>query len=278
MSKSGEKPIFRAYHQAREDITAQRLSWQSQLQNHRMEKDKLTGEWQQWKNLKEPEPPRSAARENTRSKRAADSGAPLCEFRPGLSEEEKAALESTLQQSGLLDAWVTPSGIGVLGPEEEEIWLEPAPQIMRATLVDYLMPTPPENSGITAEMIDNVLRTVCLGLDASEPGEAVITGQGYFRLGALQGKAPLKARAEFIGRETRHRTRLAEIARLELLIEEEDKNIQACGEQLALLDAAAVRLEEDICCLSVLPTPSARCCCPCDYWNSPLGGQTGITG
>lgn len=54
------------------------------------------------------------------------------------------------------------------------------------------MPTPPENSGLTVEIIDDVLRTVCLARDADLPGEAgkpdeaVITGQGYFRLGELK--------------------------------------------------------------------------------------------
>ncbi|MBF7083794.1 TIGR02680 family protein [Desulfallas sp. Bu1-1] len=248
------RPVMQAYHAAREAITGDRMAWQNKLQQHAEEKDRLTREWQQWKNLREPEPPRSAAREYSRQKRPG-AGAPLyalCEFKPELTEEKKAALESTLQQAGLLDAWVSPEGIGILGPNEEETWLKPAPQLLRATLADYLVPTLPENSGLTVEIIDDVLRTVCLARDAGRPGEAgkpdeaVITGQGYFRLGALCGKAAIKERAEFIGKETRQRTRMAEMARLEGLIEEEEKAIAACREQLDLLKATADRLEEDI--------------------------------
>ncbi|SFG15150.1 TIGR02680 family protein [Desulfotomaculum arcticum] len=248
------EPVTRAYYTAREAITAERLAWQNQMRQHAEEKDRLTREWQQWRDLREPEPPRSPAREYSRHKRPG-AGAPLyalCEFMPELTEEKKAALESTLQQAGLLDAWVSPEGMGVLGADEEETWLKPAPQLLRPTLADYLVPTPPKNSGLTPEIIDDVLRTVCLAGDADMPGwagkpdEAVITGQGYFRLGALCGKAALKERAEFIGKETRQRTRLAEMAKLEALIEEEEKALAACREQLELLDETAKRLEADL--------------------------------
>lgn len=248
------RPVMQAYHAARETITGERLTWQNKLHQHEEVKDGLTREWQQWKELREPEPPRSAAREYSRSKRPA-AGAPLyalCEFKPELTEEKQAALESTLQQAGLLDAWVSPEGIGVLGPGEEEIWLKPAPQLLRATLADYLVPTTPENSGLSVEIIDDLLRTVCLARDNDLPGvdgkldEAVITGQGYFRLGPLCGKAAIKERAEFIGKETRQRTRLAEMVRLEGLIEEEEKAMATCREQLELLNETAAGLEEDI--------------------------------
>ncbi|GBF32862.1 hypothetical protein DCCM_1058 [Desulfocucumis palustris] len=242
------RPVMQAYHAVREAITGERLGWQNKLQQHEGEKERLTREWQQWKELREPEPPRGAAREYSRQRRPGP-GAPLyalCEFKPELSEEQKADLESTLQQAGLLDAWVSPEGIGVLGAGEEESWLKPAPQRHQATLADCLVPTPPENSGLTVEMIDDMLRTVCLAADTDMPGETVIAGQGCFRLGALCGKAALKERAEFIGKETRQRTRLAEMARLEGLIAEEEKAIAACREQLELLNVAAAGLEEDI--------------------------------
>ncbi len=248
------RPVVRACDAAREAITEERLAWQNKWQRHGEEKKRLAGEWQQWKELREPEPPRSAAREQARGKRPG-TGAPLyalCEFKPELTEEKKAALESTLQQAGLLDAWVAPEGIGMLGPGEEEIWLKPAPQFLRATLADYLAPTPPENSGLTVEIIDDILRTVCLAGDADLPDaddqtdEAMITGQGYFRLGPLCGKAAIKERAEFIGKETRQRTRLAEMARLEGLIAEEEQAMAACREQMDRLKTIAGQLEEDL--------------------------------
>ncbi|MHB8155789.1 MAG: TIGR02680 family protein [Desulfocucumaceae bacterium] len=241
-------PIMRAHQEAVNSITGERLKWQSLLERREGERDRLVEEWRQWKNMREPEPPRSAAREISRARRG-EGGAPLyalCEFRQGLSEEEKAALESVLQQSGLLDAWVTPGGMGLLGLDDEEIWLDPSPQILRPTLADYLVPTLPKSSNITVEMIDGLLRTVCMGTDAGESGEAVLTGQGYFRLGALRGKGVLKEKAEYIGKETRHRTRLAEMARLESLIDQEEKSMAECREQIDSLDSAAASLDEDL--------------------------------
>ncbi|MCL2338312.1 MAG: TIGR02680 family protein [Firmicutes bacterium] len=252
--ESVRRPVVQAYEAAKEAITEERLAWQNKWQRHEAEKERLTAEWQQWKELREPEPPRSTAREQSRGRRM-ETGAPLyalCEFKPELTEEKKAALESTLQQAGLLDAWIAPAGLGMLGADEEEIWLKPAPQLLRATLADYLTPTPPENSGLTAEMVDNILRTVCLGGGAELPDEdsqtdtAMLTGQGYFRLGPLCGKAALKERAEFIGKETRQRTRLAEISRLEELIAAEAQAMADCREQMDSLQATAAKLEQDL--------------------------------
>lgn len=248
-------PARQAYYGAREAISEKRLVWQNKLQQHEEEKENLAREWQQWKKRREPEPPRSTAREHSRQKRSS-VGAPLyalCEFKPGLTEDKKAALESALQQAGLLDAWVSPQGLGVLGSEEEEIWIKPSPQWLHFTLADYLVPTPPKNCGLTAGIIDGLLHTVCLAEDSeltdengNLAGTAMITEKGYFRLGALCGKAALKERAEFIGKEARQRTRLAEMARLEKLMEEEEKTMAECRGQLDLLQTNAAELDKDM--------------------------------
>ena len=146
-----------------------------------------------------------------------------------------------------------------MGPEDEEAWLKPSPQWLRFTLADYLLPTPPENSGLSVALIDELLRTVCLAEESASAGEAgnpaktpglaetaMISTGGYFRLGALCGKAALKARAEFIGKEARQRTRQAEMARLEELMEEEERAMGMCREQLALLRTSLAGLDEEI--------------------------------
>jgi uncharacterized protein (TIGR02680 family) len=250
------RPVRETYRNAKMEVSEKRLVWQNKLQQHTEEKEKLAREWQQWKELREPEPPRSTARELSRQKRTSGIGAPLyalCEFKPELTEEKRAALESTLQQAGLLDAWVAPEGLGILGPGEEESWLKPSPQWLQFTLAEYLVPTPPENSGLTAASIEEILRTICLAEDTGWPEQtgrpaetALITKGGYFCLGALTGKAALKERAEFIGKEARQRTRQVEMARLEGLIAEEEKAITDCQQGLEELKAIDAGLDEDI--------------------------------
>ena len=81
---------------------------------------------------------------------------------------------------------------------EEETWLKPSPQWLRFTLADYLVPAPPEGSDLSVSLIDELLRTVCLveepalSEETGNPEEAsMIAAGGYFRLGALCGKAAI---------------------------------------------------------------------------------------
>src|SRR5690606_16636437 len=71
----------------------------------------LLAEQQQLAEGRHTPPPAPYTRDlSTRSQRP---GAPLwriCEFRPELDEAARAGLEAALEASGLLDAWVTPTG------------------------------------------------------------------------------------------------------------------------------------------------------------------------
>ncbi|AEF95321.1 Conserved hypothetical protein CHP02680 [Desulfotomaculum nigrificans CO-1-SRB] len=248
--ESIKEPMLEAFDHRYLDLQKQKVALEQQRDRHQEEQNQLRAAWQEWKNHKDPEPPRSAARELSRRQRG--EGAPLyalCEFREGVSEELKASLEAALQQSGLLDAWVSPQGLGILGTNEEEIWIAPNPQFFGYTLADYLYPTPPEDGSLKAEIIDQILRTISLGdISSGDNVGAAVNEQGYFRLGALCGKAAAKERAEFIGKETRHRTRLAEMARLEALMEQEQQNIDDCNRQIHRIEEALTRLTQEKSC------------------------------
>ncbi|MEW6064687.1 MAG: TIGR02680 family protein [Bacillota bacterium] len=244
--ESVKEPLLEASNRRYLDLQRQKVEWEQQRNNHREEKERLQAAWQEWKNHKDPEPPRTEARELSRRHRGG--GAPLyavCEFREGVSEELKASLEAALQQSGLLDAWVSQQGLGILSAEAEEVWIAPNPQFFGYTLADYLYPTPPEDSSLQAESIDEILRTISLGDSGADNPGASVSEQGYFRLGALCGKAAPKKRAEFIGKETRHRTRLAEMARLETLMEQEQQSIDGCTLQIDRIEGSLNRLASE---------------------------------
>lgn len=243
--ESIKEPALEAYNRFFLHLQTQKVQLEQQKNEHHDEKEKLRGSWQEWKNLKDPEPPRSEVRELSRRQR---DGAPLyavCEFRTEVSEEVKAALEAALQQSGLLDAWVCPEGLSILAKEEEEVWITPNPQIFGYTLADYLYPTLPEDSTLKGEIIEAILRTIRLGEVTGDNPGAVVNEQGYFRLGALCGKAAPKKRAEYIGKEARHQTRLAEMARLEALMEQAQQSIDDCNRQIDQLEAALARLAQE---------------------------------
>jgi len=244
-------PAREAHDRVYRALEKERAGWEHRKNGHIERTKELRGKWQEWKEHKEPEPPRSEARERSRARRlaAGEPGAPLyavCEFRPGVPEELKALLEAALDRAGLLDAWLSPGKVMIVGEDEEEVWLEARPDLLAHTLADYLYPTPPEGEGLTAEFIDQVLRTIRIGdTDESRAG-AMVSEKGAFCLGPLAGQAPGKSRAEYIGKETRRLTRLAEMARLEELIREEEKAIQECEEHLLVLAGREQTLKDEL--------------------------------
>ncbi|MFZ5640537.1 MAG: TIGR02680 family protein, partial [Bacillota bacterium] len=244
-------PVREAYDRVYKVLLQERTVWEHRKKGHIEQAKELRDKLQEWKDHKEPEPPRSEARERSRARRlaAGEPGTPLyavCEFREGAPEEQKAALEAALDRAGLLDAWLSPGKVMIAGDDEEEVWVEARPDLLAHTLADYLYPTPPEGGSLTAEFIDRVLRTIRVGdADDSHAG-AMVSEKGAFCLGPLAGQAPGKARAEYIGKEARRLTRLAEMARLEQLIREEEKAVQECEEHLLVLAGREQTLKEEL--------------------------------
>ncbi|BCV24257.1 TIGR02680 family protein [Gelria sp. Kuro-4] len=241
-----KEPVATAYRAAARDLDRLHAKCEAARDKHQEAKEELQRRLEEWRSRREPEPPRSAAREAARRRRqaAGEPGAPLfaaCEFRPDLPEAARAALEAALQQAGLLDAWVTAEGLA-LEPGEEEVWIKPQPQLSARTLADYLVPTPPEGSGLAA--VDAVLRTIRVDHGGEAPG-GYVAADGTFQLGPLCGQAVPKPRAEFIGKESRRRTRLAEMERLQQLIAAEEAEIAALSARLAELEAQAAALTRE---------------------------------
>ena len=230
-------PMREALAARREQLAAERLRLEHERRMLELERERLAEEKRTWEAEREPEPPRGDARARRRERCAPGSGAPLyaaCDFRADVDDARRARIEEALERAGLLDAWISPDGrIGAAGDDEEEAWIVPQPIEFGYTLADVLVPSPPAESGLSNETIDAVLRTVlwvddggAYGLDAQG---AALSGAGAWRIGPLAGQTAGKARAEYIGKETRRRTRLLEIARLQ-------RELEALAERIADLD------------------------------------------
>ncbi|MDQ8735040.1 TIGR02680 family protein [Paenibacillus sp. LHD-38] len=221
------------YTNNRESLVDQRLVMEQEQKELHDRRDQLEQEKLNWEQSKEPEPARIEARARYRG-RNVQSGAPLyaaCDFRPHVSENLRAKIEEALERTGMLDAWITPDGkVGACEDGEEESWVIPHPIEFGYTLADLLAPNVPENSALTNEMVDHVLRSFLWDEDGSllDEGDfnSIITGSGSYRLGVLAGHAAVKPRAEFIGKETRKRTRMLEIERLKAIIAQIDIQLQ----------------------------------------------------
>ena len=239
-----------------ESIWGERARAQAEKQRLTLAEAEKRAELQTWKNQREPEPPRSAHRENTRgmySERQI-TGVPLyaaCEFQAHVSEERRAVLEAVLQETGLLDAWIGAQGLK-WAQEDEEFWIEPAPLDFGYTLADYLKPTPPDDGSVSAGQIDAILRSIEVGEPHVASERVVISEDGKFRMGTLAGIVRAKSRAEYIGKESRKQTRLAmiiqleaEIATIRELIGQQEEVLQRLQEQELSLKADVVAFPSD---------------------------------
>lgn len=238
------------YETARETLVARRLEMEKQRKDLLVERANLQEEKLGWEQSREPEPRRSAARVKYREAKAGRGGAPLfavCDFRSHVSGEAKARIEEALERSGLLDAWLSPDGrVQECGSGDEESWIVPRPLEFGYTLADMLVPDPPKGSGLTADAVDGVLRSFLWDEEGSFLNDSdwngILAADGSYRLGPLAGKAAVKERAEYIGKETRRRTRMMEIARLSEAVAALDAELQELDERLAGQEAAERQL------------------------------------
>ncbi len=150
--------------------------------------------------------------------RAQAAGAPLwqlVDFASHLPETARAGLESALEASGLLDAWVLPEGI-VIAPQTHEVLLTVRPPCTNS-LVDWLIPTIPTMGGgaqIDSSTLTALLQSVSCTEVEPATAETWVSPAGEFRVGNVRG-AWMKPGARYIGhaaREAARRARLDAIA------------------------------------------------------------------
>jgi uncharacterized protein (TIGR02680 family) len=176
----------------------------------------------------------------TRADRAARDGAPLwrlIDFKDGVPADQRSGLEAALEATGLLDAWVTPSG-RLEDQTLADVVLTGGQPAADASLLEALVPVPDQAVG--EAVVTSLLG--CVGLGEHNTGPWVDV-DGRFVVGPLAGRG-CKDRAEHIGaaaREARRAARIAELrgrtASLRAEIEAHDAGIAEVERRRAALDA-----------------------------------------
>ncbi len=249
-------PVRSEADRNRQEIVAEKLELEQQVKQAQAEREALEAEKTAWEQSREPEPTRTASRSRTRSGYGSGQGAPLyevCEFLPHIGAEQRAGIELTLMNSGLLDAWIGTDGrIGKPGDTDEETWIVPKPIEWGYTLADVLKPTPSAESGLSEQQVEAALRSFAWG-EGFEPAvlqheqASSVVGGDYYQFGALVGKVdPAAHRAQYIGKEARRQFKLAEISRLKQEIAGCDDHIAALRASVAEREAGLQRLQEEL--------------------------------
>ena len=155
-----------------------------------------------------------------RSRRDGEPGAPLwrlVDFAGHVTDEQRAAVESALEASGLLDAWVCPDGTA-LGADRTDVLLTVGPAFEGPTLRQVLVPEPEPESPVSVAVVAGVLDRIGWVDDPQvEVASAALTGDGRWRLGPLQGRSA-KPRAQYVGASARAAERARRLADLDVRI------------------------------------------------------------
>lgn len=167
---------------------------------------------------------RSPAATVTRDESTGAAFYRLVDFKPDVSESDRAGLESALEASRLLNAWVTPEGAV---PDLEDVLASPGAAVDGPSLADVLVAVEVPDSPVPAARVSDLLRSVGLG-DSS--AALTLSADGHWRAGTLHGRGS-KPAAEFVGAGARAAGRQRRITELEEELATLRTELQAAEEQ-----------------------------------------------
>ncbi|SEK19831.1 TIGR02680 family protein [Halomonas daqiaonensis] len=227
---SGEDPaeagLSRARDALRECLGRQRLTLQQSGNEIETARQALEEERTRLEAGGESVPPAPYTRGE--AVREGRPGAPLwqlVDFKPELSDEQRAGLEASLEAAGLLDAWLMPEG-QLLSADTWDTLLVPDAEASGTRLADVLCPDLHGEPPVAREVVERVLASI--GSGESE-AFAWVSDQGHWRLGPLRGQWG-KPAAVHIGHTAREAARLRRLASIE-------EELSALAHQRADIDA-----------------------------------------
>lgn len=193
---------------------------------------KLEDELRDWKQKEDPEPTRHTVTDSAREMLKAKQIPFLpfykgVDFHPQVTERERNILEAALNQMGILDSLILPSGYNTSFVEHDQI-LVPTGHT-NPNLTAYLKPTPPKNQFITEKDIEQVLQSI--GIEEIEPGGTAVTIKGHFQNGLVKGHAIVQGDAIYIGQESRQRYREQMIQKITTQLYAEKEKEQALSDE-----------------------------------------------
>lgn len=240
-SEKFKEPVIRSYRLHYNRLQQNQVKLEQQIQAKKEEITSKEGEIAEWKRKKDPEPERH--QDTIKARQYLDErNIPYLpfyqavEYQDKVTSEQRERLEAAISQMGLLDALIVPEQYLSQVDKNDKV-IKPNPQFFKHTLVEYLYPTPVEGGGVSAQDIDNVLRSILL--EEAGEGAAVLKDDGSYQLALLKGHAPGQEASLYIGQEARRRYRQQMIARL-------TEELAGLWRQLDLLEQEQEKINERI--------------------------------
>lgn len=228
--------LYSAIHVYEAEVKKDQAITKERIEEKQKEISETEVELQRIKTQEMLEPERAKGTDHFRTKLKEEGQAfvpfyAAAEFREHVTEEQKERLESVLKKVGILDSLIID---GPTTPEQDAV-LKTDPITLGFTLADYLVPDLDDESPISKNLVDEVLRSIPLERDESG---FHIDVDGTYSIGCLTGHAPYEETAKFIGRTSRKRHQRE-------LIQQWTENLLKLQEELAELKTKLRDQEEN---------------------------------
>lgn len=242
--------LFSAIHAYEAEVKKDDVITKEKIKGKLEDISETQAELQRIKTQKMLEPERAKGTEQHREKLKENGKAFLpfyaaVEFQENVTEEQRERIESALKKTGILDSLITDRP---LSPEQDAV-LVTEPRLLGYTLADYLMPDLDDDSPISKDLVDEVLRTISLEKDGSGFHVDV---DGSYSVGCVVGHAPNEGASKFIGRTSRKRHQREQIQvwteKLQKLQEELDEfntTLRTLEDELQLVEGWKKELPND---------------------------------
>lgn len=195
--------LYIAIHKYEANINTNLTMARKKIEEKALEINETEAELNRIKNQKMLEPERAKGTETHREKLKETGQAFLpfyaaVEFKENVTEEQRERIEAALSKTGILDSLISDQSIS---PNQDAI-LVTEPRLLGYTLADYLVPDVDDDSPISKELVDEVLRSISLEKDGTG---FHIDVDGSYSVGCLIGHAPDGGSSKYIGRASRKR-------------------------------------------------------------------------
>lgn len=242
-----KEPVVQAYQLHYEQLKGESISLGHGIKQIDKEIQEKVNELNEWKRKKDPEPNRHPDTLSTRKKLEEEHipHLPLysaVEFHEHVPPHVRERLEAAITNMGLLDALLI-SAKHQKNVQSDRV-ISPNPQMFVHTLADYLYPTPVDGVNVTAEEIDNALRSILI--DENGEGGTSISEDGSYQIGLLQGHAPQEKTSKYIGKEARKKHRQEVIVQLEAELVFLQKEHDELKEKLRVAESRIEDLKEEL--------------------------------
>ncbi|WP_100334102.1 TIGR02680 family protein [Bacillus alkalisoli] len=232
--------LLASIYEYESSLLKEKANLESKKDNKQKDIDEVEEERWKIKNQKMVEPQRAEGTKKHREQLLEEGKAFIpfyaaVEFKDEVSENQKERLESALKKIGILDSLITDLPLTV----SEDAILLTEPKLLGYTLADYLQPDVDEDSPVTKEKVDELLRSISLENDGSG---FHIDVDGTYSVGCLVGHAPYEGESKFIGRASRKRHQRQLLNQLEEKIEQIKAELAELISGILEIDQELVRI------------------------------------